>query len=405
MATVTLAYELPAESLDRWAALGFEVREAAMRVRLATLASLGVMQGAGPTRLVRVREGEAWSVSIAGPVTTSAGEARVCVRGADGLWAEHLLDAGSAWTLPLGAWKAGRYVVRALHERSTVPHGELLVEVLAPGVPFALAVELGAEVVSRDALASRVFDLGAALAAGDVRVRVPAGATLWGAWHGVETVFLGALHASGEGGVSLAPWRARLVELAREDACADLCLDVGLAGELALAHEAPPDDARVLASLGALVMAAHEVFRDAVGSLGAWRSPWFAPVCRLLGYGLVVERNAPLRFDDVPEAIAWRLVSARRASIGQRSRVVPAGALVALPGGFLREPGALRVGHALAQSVCARWSVWRVLLTDGLRWAVYEDGRRRQRGVIDLGAVCAGDDHAAGVAMLDALAG
>lgn len=403
VAEFALPTEASAETLDRLGALGFEVREAPVRVRLATLGTIGAVRGAGPTRLARVRDDEVLSVTVTAPATQAAGEMRVFVAGGAEHWTSHALDAGSQWTLDLGRLAAGRYVVRAVHERSTVPYGELLLEVLPARASTAPVVEIDGAVWSLDEMNSRAFDVGALLRGGVVRVRGGAATSAWVRWQGVERVFLGSLAADADGYVALASLRDVVGELAAGDPVADLYLDLGGAGEVTIAHEATFDDGVALERLRALVGAGKVLFAEARGPLGAWRGTWFEPVCRALGYGVEVPtaRDA-IRREGMPDATVWRLVQARRAVRGARAKVVTVGALVVLPGGFAwgDDDGAV----ALAMEACERWGCGRALLTDGMRWAAYEPGRRRQAGSVDLATALEGPTESA-MGLLDVLAG
>lgn len=402
-AEFALPKETPVEMLDRLGALGFEVREAPVRVRLASLDTIGAVDGAGPTRLSRVRDDEDVRVTVAAPATQAEREMRVFVAGGEGHWAAHALDAGAQWTLDLGRLAVGRYVVRAVHERSTVPYGELLLEVLPTRGITAPVVEFGGTAWSVDGMRGCTLNLGVWFRFSKLRVRTSAGASAWVRWQGVERVFLGAVRADAEGWISLASLRDGIEALAAGDPVADLCVDLGVAGEVRIAHEAPLGDAVALERLRALVGAGKALFAEARGPLGQWRTTWFAPVCRALGYGVEVPsaRDA-IRREGMPDATVWRLVQARRAAFGARAEVVTVGALVVLPGGFAwkDDEGAA----ALAAEACERWRCGRALLTDGMRWAAYEPGRRRQAGRVDLAAALEGSEGSA-MALLDVLAG
>jgi hypothetical protein len=391
VATVALSTTVAAETIAALEALGFEVREASMTVRLTAPDPIGTVSGAGRASMVRVRAGEAVTVAVTGPATQEADAARVFV-GAAGSWAVHALAAGEGWTVVLGAMTPGRYVVRAAHSRSKVASSDLLLEVLAATGDGALAVEIAGEVCARERLRGRAFDLAEVLRGEGLRVRgAPTGG--WVTWRGVETVFLGAVRA-GEGEVvALDAVAERLRALVADDPVGDLCVDAGAAGELVVAHEGAADDEAARTRLLGLVDAARSLFADASGPLGMWRATWFAPVCRALGYGVEVpDAGERVTAEGMPDASVWRLVQARRAAAGGACERARVGALVVLPGGFAWETRAGEA-RALAAAACARWGCARALVSDGLRWTAYEAGRRRVLRVVDVGAACeAGGD-------------
>lgn len=404
VATLTLPVDVPAEVIARLDALGLAVREAPMQVRLASGGSLGAVRGAGPAQLARVRDGEEVTVLVSGPVTREAGEVRVFVSGGSH-WAARPLEPGSGWTVLLGKLPPGRYVVRAAHERSTVPYAELLLEVLPPVAAAAAVIGVGGAALRVDELRGRAFDLRTVLREGDLCVRATPGVTGWASWRGVQTVFLGPLLADAQGVLSLMAPKERVLELAGEDLVADLRLDLGPLGEVVLAHETSFEDASVLARLRELVGPARELLAAARGPLGGWRTIWFAPVCRLLGYGIEVPDSKEVPMDErVPETASWRLLQARRSGPGAPCEVATVGGLLVLPGAFSWQGEFASAAYALAERMCTQWRCRRVLLTDGLRWTSYDRGRRRRARVVDLAEELEGGDDRAR-ATLDLLAG
>ncbi len=382
----TLAAAGSAVETAAWEALGFEVREPAMQVRLATLGSMGAVGGAGVLAMARVHDDESVVVSVRGAATSERGAAQVLVSGG-GQWAAHPLEPGAQWQVPLGRFSPGRYVVRATHERSTVPHGDLLVEVIARGARGAVSVHVGGETFASEALPGRVFNLRALLHAGAVRLDGVAGG-VWARWRGIEQVFLGALPV-GEGGVvTLEAVTGQLGTLTLDDPIGELCLDLGAQGELVIAHEADADDEGARARLLPDAQAAQTLFADATGPLGMWRTTWFAPVCRALGYGIELPgATERVTRDELPDATVWRLVQVRRATAASRCAKSLAGALVVLPGAFAWDARSGEARH-LAAEACARWGCSRALLTDGLRWTVHDEGRRRRVRVLDVTEAC-----------------
>lgn len=181
-------------------------------------------------------------------------------------------------------------------------------------------------------------------------------------WRGARPLRGGTLQADEEGRVALAPLLKATEAERQRRRVGDVRMDLGELGQVQLRHRRAADEEDLAERLTALWRERGALVAEAAGQLALLRGAWLEPVCEVLGYALRALRQG--EGPAVPPGLGVALLEAPLCGeAGWTLR--PAAGLIVAADPLAQGPR----GFGLV--LCRALGLRRVVLTDGLRFALF----------------------------------
>ncbi|MDI1442406.1 hypothetical protein [Polyangium sp. 6x1] len=375
---LTLPKPMPPELSARLLRLNLVTAKTTLDLDFVGVAAREYREGRGGERYACFRPEDAPVVQIGGVETHEPGDLVLFLAGPSGQ-TRHALPSGRDFLVKVGPLPPGRYALDVLSVQMTREPERLLFEVderagRGAGLTGAQAVvELGEKRIAIDGDVVQDVDM-TLLDEGNLRITAPPLFRIGARWEGERSRVLQPLFANRAGVVPVADLLKQVEADRASDWLGDLWLDFGEFGRLLLLHHRRPS---IHATFGDLARLFEQRARSVKTTIDVslLRTIWIEPICRLLRYR--VAETPPLLDDgeDFPLRPLSTLVLDTAVREGHGVTVERVAALIVCPRGTdleTRAPGTARdVGARLAQ----REGLSRVVLTDGLSWALWERGR------------------------------
>lgn len=375
---ITLPEAVPVTMRATLEALGLDAAAFSLMVRVVGAIPRRVEETAGGTSVPVWRRGDSVDLQVASSALLDAGRASLFLLGPGGLQAT-ALTSGQRWTFRLTGLTSGRYLVRALAVSTAVPPEELVFEVRDEVEPHRAEARWEVTLDGHPVAAEEAeHDFSAWVDPWPLGIVAPPQWEICGRWRTAVETPLPTIHADELRAIELAPWRAMLAGLLAHERAGSLLIDAGLLGRTTIRHRAAPGAASVRRALVACWEPVADFLAAGNEHPAAWFDHWFRPALTALGYLMGPQPDVMLSGEDL--AIA-RL---RRAADPHEG-----GWLIAITAPDRFGDSKLRT---YAVSVRNREKADGLILSDGVRWCLYDVHRRRWPGSISLPTALLSDE-------------